>query len=137
LTGADLTLAYGRRYCLIGRNGIGKTTLLKMISSHQLKIASHIRILHVEQEVHGDDTLAIDSVLECDFKRNELLTKERELNEKLNSSEFKIDQHLLNQELSLVYADLEAIEADKAPSRAAKILCGLGFSPSDQHKKTK
>ena len=32
LTGADLTLAYGRRYCLIGRNGIGKTTLLKMIS---------------------------------------------------------------------------------------------------------
>lgn len=32
LSGADLTLAYGRRYCLIGRNGIGKTTLLKMIS---------------------------------------------------------------------------------------------------------
>ena len=30
--GADLLLAYGRRYCLIGRNGIGKTTLLKMIS---------------------------------------------------------------------------------------------------------
>ena len=85
LTGADLTLAYGRRYCLIGRNGIGKTTLLKMISSAQLKISSHIRILHVEQEVNGDDTLAIESVLECDIKRNELLNKERELNEKLNS----------------------------------------------------
>ena len=32
LQGADLTLAYGRRYGLIGRNGLGKTTLLRMIS---------------------------------------------------------------------------------------------------------
>lgn len=32
LQGADLTLAYGRRYGLVGRNGIGKTTLLRMIS---------------------------------------------------------------------------------------------------------
>ena len=64
--------------------GIGKTTLLKMISSGQLKIASHIRILHVEQEVIGDDTTALDSVLECDFKRNELLKEEKEINEKFN-----------------------------------------------------
>lgn len=85
LTCANLTLAYGRRYCLIGRNGIGKTTLLKMISSNQLKIPSHIRILHVEQEVHGDDTLAIDSVLECDEKRSSLLKREKEINEKLHS----------------------------------------------------
>lgn len=34
LAGADLLLAYNRRYCLIGRNGIGKTTLLKMISRY-------------------------------------------------------------------------------------------------------
>lgn len=32
LQGADLTLAFGRRYGLIGRNGLGKTTLLRMIS---------------------------------------------------------------------------------------------------------
>ncbi len=56
-----------------------------MISSGQLKIASHIRILHVEQEVTGDDTLAIDSVLECDIKRQDLLKKEKELTEKINS----------------------------------------------------
>lgn len=29
------------------------------------------------------------------------------------------------------------MESDKAPPRAAKILCGLGFSPADQAKKTK
>ena len=43
----------------------------------------------------------------------------------------------LQEQLSQVYADLESIDSDKAPSRAAKILCGLGFSPDDQKKKTK
>jgi len=50
-----------------------------------LKIASHIRILHVEQEVVGDETLAIESVLECDIKRNALLAEEKAINEKFNS----------------------------------------------------
>lgn len=34
LHGADLMLAFGRRYGLIGRNGLGKTTLLRMISRY-------------------------------------------------------------------------------------------------------
>jgi ABC-type multidrug transport system fused ATPase/permease subunit len=32
LQGADMVLAFGRRYGLVGRNGLGKTTLLRMIS---------------------------------------------------------------------------------------------------------
>jgi ATP-binding cassette subfamily F protein 3 len=31
LQGADLIMSAGRRYGLVGRNGIGKTTLLRMI----------------------------------------------------------------------------------------------------------
>lgn len=107
-----------------------------MISSAQLKIPSHIRILHVEQEVNGDDTLAIDSVLECDTRRQELLRREKEINEKLHLDEYKNDTSL-SSEIQKIYADLEAIEADKAVSRAAKILSGLGFSSSDQKKPTK
>lgn len=34
LQGADLVLAFGRRYGLVGRNGLGKTTLLRMISRY-------------------------------------------------------------------------------------------------------
>lgn len=60
LQNADVLLASGRRYGLVGRNGLGKTTLLRMISGKQLKISSHISILHVEQEVTGDDTKALD-----------------------------------------------------------------------------
>ena len=34
--------------------------------------------------------------------------------------------------LAEVYAELEAIESDKAPSRASVILAGLGFTPAMQ-----
>lgn len=85
LQGADLVLASGRRYGLVGRNGLGKTTLLRMISSKQLAIPSHISVLHVEQEVIGDDTTALESVLESDTVRCELLKKEKQLTALLNS----------------------------------------------------
>nr|XP_021399721.1 ATP-binding cassette sub-family F member 3 isoform X3 [Lonchura striata domestica] len=85
LTGADLNLAFGRRYGLVGRNGLGKTTLLKMIASQSLRIPSHISILHVEQEVAGDETPALQSVLECDTTRESLLREERDLTAKISS----------------------------------------------------
>lgn len=69
----------------MGRNGLGKTTLLRMISSKQLKIPSHISILHVEQEVVGDDTIALQSVLECDTVRENLLKREKEITSAINN----------------------------------------------------
>lgn len=50
-TGASLTLAYGRRYGLIGRNGVGKSTLLRHIALREVPVPAHITILFVEQEV--------------------------------------------------------------------------------------
>lgn len=64
----------------MGRNGLGKTTLLKMLASRSLRVPLHISILHVEQEVDGDETLALQSVLESDTLREELLKEERRLN---------------------------------------------------------
>ena len=63
LSEASLTLAYGRRYGLVGQNGIGKSTLLRALSRRELNIPKHISILHVEQEIRGDDTPALQSVL--------------------------------------------------------------------------
>ncbi|XP_047021902.1 ATP-binding cassette sub-family F member 3 [Helicoverpa zea] len=134
LQGADLVLAFGRRYGLVGRNGLGKTTLLRMIASKQLKIPSHISILHVEQEVVGDDTVALQSVLECDTTREYLLKREKEITTLVNTG--STDPSLSN-ELSEIYAQLENIEADKAPARASIILSGLGFTPEMQTRATK
>ena len=51
LKNSELKLTFGRRYGMVGRNGLGKSTLLKMMSSRQLVLPSHLSILHVEQEV--------------------------------------------------------------------------------------
>lgn len=83
LQGAELSLASGRRYGLIGRNGLGKTTLLKMLASRSLRVPAHISILHVEQEVAGDETPALQSVLESDTLREELLAEEKMLNARI------------------------------------------------------
>lgn len=85
LQGAELSLAYGRRYGLIGRNGLGKTTLLKMLASRNLRVPTHISILHVEQEVAGDETMALQSVLQSDTQREELLDEEKRLNARIAS----------------------------------------------------
>ena len=56
--------------------------------SKNLRIPSHISVLHVEQEVVGDETPAIQSVLESDTHREGLLKEEREISAKLTSSRF-------------------------------------------------
>jgi len=129
IQGASMTLSFGRRYGLVGKNGLGKTTLLKMIAHQQLKIPPGISVLHVEQEVVGDDTLAIDSVLEADTVRTSLLAEEKRLSE-LHTAEAAT-------QLSEVYVQLAAIEADKAPALASVILAGLGFSAEGQKRATK
>lgn len=52
LTDASLSLAYSRRYGLVGQNGIGKSTLLRALSRREVAVPTHISILHVEQEVN-------------------------------------------------------------------------------------
>lgn len=62
LADTNLTLAYGRRYGLVGQNGIGKSTLLRALSKREVAIPTHISILHVEQEVNHDSASS-DSLL--------------------------------------------------------------------------
>lgn len=62
LSDTNLTLAYGRRYGLVGQNGIGKSTLLRALARRELAIPTHISILHVEQEVRIS-TLLYGSIL--------------------------------------------------------------------------
>ncbi|AWO99496.1 putative ATP-binding cassette sub-family F member 3 [Scophthalmus maximus] len=134
LQGAELSLATGRRYGLIGRNGLGKTTLLKMLASRSLRVPAHISILHVEQEVAGDETAALQSVLESDALREGLLGEEKRLNARLANG---TADGLESVRLTEIYGKLEEIEADKAPARASVILAGLGFSAKMQQQMTR
>lgn len=76
---ADLKISFGRRYGLVGPNGMGKTTLLKHIANRSLKIPTNIDLLLCEQEVIADNTKAIDVVLLADKKRSKLLEEENSI----------------------------------------------------------
>ncbi|KAF7800315.1 hypothetical protein EIP86_011564, partial [Pleurotus ostreatoroseus] len=138
LSGASLTLAAGRRYGIIGRNGVGKSTLLRHIAMREVPIPSHITILFVEQEVIGDDTTAIDSVLKADVWRDTLLREEAALNAKLTELEAENDDKRFDDareeaqtRLAEVHARLADMDAESGPARAAALLAGLGFSEAD------
>ncbi|KAI1319699.1 hypothetical protein EDD11_003393 [Mortierella claussenii] len=150
LTNANLTLAFGRRYGLVGRNGIGKSTLLRTLSKRELNVPTHISILHVEQEMAGSDTEAIQAVLQADQWREHLLAEEKRLNalslemekglpegDERTKEVFEAEREKVLSDLKDVYGKLEAIESDKAESRAASILAGLGFTPDKHHNPTR
>ncbi|KAK9187752.1 hypothetical protein WN944_019151 [Citrus x changshan-huyou] len=158
----SLTLSFGRHYGLVGRNGTGKTTFLRHMALHAIDgIPPNCQILHVEQEVEGDDTTALQCVLNTDIERTQLLEEEarllalqllyihptdnfvtvfkRELDfeETTEKSNGSIDKDAIAQRLQEIYKRLELIDAGSAEARAASILAGLSFSPEMQHRATK
>lgn len=65
---------------LVGRNGTGKTSFLRHMAMHAIDgIPKNCQILHVEQEVAGDDTTALQCVLNSDVERMRLLEEEAHL----------------------------------------------------------
>ena len=108
--------------------------MYNIVSSQQLYIPPHLSVLHVEQEVVGDDTRAIDSVLSCDTVREGLLEQERDLQRRLAEGDSDPE---LNNQLTSVFSQLQLIESDKAPARAAVILAGLGFTTEGQTAATR
>ncbi|KAH6616922.1 P-loop containing nucleoside triphosphate hydrolase protein [Chaetomium tenue] len=152
LTDTTLTLSYGHRYGLVGNNGIGKSTLLRALSRREVPIPTHISILHVEQEITGDDTPALQAVLDADVWRKVLLKEQTEITTKLaeieaqrasladtstDAAKLDKDREAQDQRLGDIQAKLSEMESDKAESRAASILAGLGFSPERQQFATK
>ena len=61
---AQVTLAHGRKYGLVGRNGIGKTTFLKFLAAARFDgVPPNMQILHIEQEVAGGTASVLEMVL--------------------------------------------------------------------------
>jgi ATP-binding cassette subfamily F protein 3 len=110
---------------------------MRAIAQRQLDVPKNLQILHVEQEVVGDDTTVIDSVLSADVERTKLLEDEKRL---LDASVAATDTLLkkdLSDKLQQVYNRLETIDAYTAEARASSILAGLSFDQDMQLKSTK
>ena len=132
LFGAVLALNHGRNYGLVGRNGVGKTTLLRSIAEGIIALPSFLNVVHVEQEIEGDELSALETVVRADEEREWLLQVEQALVEGDDALEAT-----LKITLNEVYNRLEEIDSDDAESRAAQLLAGLGFDNDMQGKPTR
>lgn len=131
---ASLSIGHGKRYGLVGPNGRGKSTLLKMIASKDLLLPPRVDFLYVEQEVVADNTPAVDAVLKADKRRWKLIEEEQKLTKAVDSgdeSQKKLDR------LQEIYDELNSIGADSAEAKARRILYGLGFDIDMQTQPTK
>jgi len=125
---ATLKFTRGRKYGLIGRNGVGKTTLINAICRKELdKMPQNLHILQVEQEVVGDEMSVLDHVLACDTERTALLKEQQEL-PLVDKSGMEEEQKMELEERQVdVNERLALIGASDAESKATLILVGLGF----------
>lgn len=133
---ASLKISFGRRYVLIGRNGIGKTTLLNHIVRKEIDgIPKNLQIVHVEQETIMSENPLLDEVLLCDVERTKLMKESDEINKKLSEEKEEPEIKRLSQRLVEVNNRLEEIGSGEAENKAKFILLGLGFHEKDFTKR--
>lgn len=109
-----MKLVRGKRYGLIGRNGIGKTCLINAISRQEIeKFPTNIHILQVEQEAEADEKSVLDHILDCDVERRALMAEFDEINAIDDSKMKNKEKSALGSRLSVISNRLEDIEADE------------------------
>src|ERR1700691_2258483 len=119
---ASVFIPAGTKVGLVGRNGVGKSTLFKLIVGDLIPVGGEVllpksaRIGSVDQEHPATPTTLLATVLAADARREAL-------NAALEVAE--------PEQLADIYQQLNAIDADRAPARAAEILSGLGFANAD------
>ncbi len=114
----------GHKVGLVGRNGTGKTTLLRLIAGEihpddgAISFPRNATIAHVSQEAPGGPETLLETVLSA---HAELAA----LSAEAGTAE---DGHRIAE----IHIRLSDIGAHSAPARAARILSGLGFDEAAQ-----
>ena len=129
----SLTFLPGNCYGIIGANGAGKSTFLKILSgalepsTGEISLAPNTRMSILQQDQNQyDDLTVMDTVLRGNAKLYEIMQEK----EKLYSKEdFNDEDGVRVSELEAAFAEMDGWEAE---SEAAKILQGLQIS-TDEH----
>ncbi|WP_316810977.1 ABC-F family ATP-binding cassette domain-containing protein [Pedobacter heparinus] len=135
---ADWHIKPGERIGLIGANGTGKSTLLKIIvgeyapSSGSISMSKDLKIGYLNQDLLSYDSHhSILHVAMEAFERQNQLHDEIEV--LLKKIETDYSEEVLNK-LSDKQQEFEALDGYSIEYRANEILAGLGFSTQDQHR---
>ncbi|GAB9467497.1 hypothetical protein Gpo141_00004839 [Globisporangium polare] len=134
----DISLNYGRRYGLIGRNGSGKSTFMNVLGARGIPIPDSIDIYHLKHEIEASDMTALEAVLSVDEERGKLQKEADELSERMTDEGLPEDEsEAISERLTDLYERLDELDADTAELRARSILAGLTFSDAMMAKKTR
>ncbi|XP_052187323.1 ABC transporter F family member 4-like [Diospyros lotus] len=141
LKNASVKISHGKRYGLVGPNGKGKSTLLKLLAWRKIPVPKNIDVLLVEQEVVGDDKTALEAVVSANEELINLRREAASLQDAPSAAEFEDendDGHGddAGEKLAELYEKLQLMGSDAAESRASKILAGLGFTKEMQGRPT-
>ena len=119
---ASVLIPSNAKVGLVGRNGVGKSTLFKLILGElssdggDISLPKLARVASVDQEHPATPVSLLNTILAADEQRDALHTE-------LETAE--------PERIADIYARLMEIDADRAPARAGEILAGLGFSVAD------
>jgi ATP-binding cassette, subfamily F, member 1 len=140
LTNSKLSLSSGSIYGLIGKNGSGKSSLLKKLielkpeSSNSMNIST----LYVEQEIELDERYPVDFVLNSNYKHKKCQEEFEKLNKLIESEESDKMEHIEYELIADKARELGIIlsvwNPDIERSKVIKILLGLGFTEEDLTK---
>eukprot|EP01139_Manchomonas_bermudensis_P014890 Amastigsp_a509135_677.p1 type:complete len:635 gc:universal Amastigsp_a509135_677:36-1940(+) len=120
----EIKLSYGNRYGLLGQNGAGKSTFLKVLANREVPINEHIDIYFLEHEAEPSGENAVQFVIK------DLQTKTAQLEAK---ADFLIETEGPDSAgLDDIYEAIEKLEPRTAARRAGEILHGLGFNKEMQ-----
>lgn len=118
-----LSVAAHHRVGLVGQNGCGKSTFLKVLAVGEIPFPPGTDWYFVEREVPASKEItALQAVVSADAEKTRL---ERELEE---LQEMPQDDETVISRMDEVYERLDELGAESAEARAGKILFGLGFS---------
>jgi ATP-binding cassette subfamily F protein 3 len=130
LEDAACRFVWGKRYGLIGRNGVGKSTLLKAMAARRVgDVPSNVTVHYVSQEVsltpEQSRKTPVEVVVDADIERNLLTEEKKTLEDLANAEELDAEGSKRHGD---VLSRLDEIGADAAPRRAKELLDNLGFS---------
>jgi ATP-binding cassette subfamily F protein 3 len=125
LQDASFVFAPGHRYAVIGRNGKGKSTLLRWLAARRVGgLPASLSVHYVSQEVclseQEEASLPRDVIVAADVERVMLLDEVAVADADPEASD--------PERLVTVHERLDAISSDTAEARAEQLLLNLGFS---------
>lgn len=129
----------GDKTGLIGANGTGKSTLLKLIvgeytpTAGTISMAKDLKIGYLNQDLlsYESDKSILQVAMEAFERQNQLQT---EIDQLLKQLETDYSDDLISK-LSNKQSEFEALDGYQLEFRAHEILAGLGFSDEEQQRK--